>query len=238
MFNPNRMDWSDPAVAAQVLMLGLPATFGGRARIGPEGVRNPRLGNEERARIRPRPTNRSWLPVPPPLDPWQTGGRWPDRDDILRHAKRAVRLYKIHLDLDMSPGEAAAWASNAQAESGGDHQRREILRRPRRDGSVGHGTFQVTHPDRRANFLRLVGVPVEQSTERQQLKFRDWELGNTYRRVAQRLRAAQSRRSPASPGDLAEIIARDYEAPGDIQETVVDRRNIANELLRLMDPRR
>jgi hypothetical protein len=96
---------------------------------GLPAFRGPRLSREApRAaeRRNPRSTNRSWLPVPPPPGDWQGGGRWSSPDEIREHAKEAFRLYKIHLDLGMSPSEAAAWAANAQAESGGNFAGRKL----------------------------------------------------------------------------------------------------------------
>jgi hypothetical protein len=72
-------------------------------------------------------------------------------------------------------------------------------------------------------------VPIEKSTEEQQLDFRDWELAHDpdFQNVRQRMRDARS------AGNMAGVITRRYELPDNMDRRAIDRANIANEILAL-----
>ena len=102
--------------------------------------------------------------------------------------------------------------------------------RERQPDGPGYGLLQWGHDqsrlDRRLDFERQYGHPIEQSTEQEQLGFRDWELENTERRRAQRI----SRQT--TPGDIAATITHEFLRPGEAQQDAADRANIANEINR------
>jgi hypothetical protein len=81
------------------------------------------------------------------------------------------------------------------------------------------------HP-RQHIFQERYGHPIQQSTEAEQLDYRDWELGHTY--------AGRARHIPqaASAGDIAAAITHHYEGPADWQHSMWDRSNIAEAILR------
>jgi hypothetical protein len=94
----------------------------------------------------------------------------------------------------------------------------------------GYGLFQwgSTDPraDRRRIFEQVFRHPIQQSSEREQLQFRDWELAHSYRRLARQLAGA------ASAGDMAAAITQVYERPGDWRHIMIDRANIAEAIMR------
>lgn len=143
------------------------------------------------------------------------------RQEVDQHAANAMRMYKIHIDRGMSPEQAAGWAANSQAESGGDYTRRQ-------PGGPGRGLFQwgsdIPQLDRRIQFQQQYGYPIEQSSENDQLKFRDWELAN-FPGVARRISQART------AGDIADAITRFYEIPRDRDIAAADRANIAEAIL-------
>jgi hypothetical protein len=105
-------------------------------------------------------------------------------------AANAMRMYQIHVARGMQPEEAAGWAANAEAESRGDH-------RARQPGGPGRGLFQwgsdIVRFDRRRDFERLFGHPIENSTEAEQLAFRDWSSPTQRLPPQERLRKRRMR---------------------------------------------
>jgi hypothetical protein len=79
---------------------------------------------------------------------------------------------------------------------------------------------------RRRMFEQQFHHPLEQSTEAEQLAFRDWELGHTHRGAARRLTTG------LSAGDMAAAITQYYEHPADWRHAMFDRSNIAEAILR------
>jgi len=154
---------------------------------------------------------------------WRSGGRMPPQEVKLR-AANAMRMFRIHTALGMAPEEAAAWAANAEAESRSDY-------RARQPGGPGRGLFQwgakEARQDRRRAFKRLFGHSIEQSTEAEQLAFRDWELANTESSAARKI--AKS----SGAGGMAAAIANYYERPAEPKRDAADRANLAEEILRL-----
>ncbi|HEU0309630.1 MAG TPA: phage tail tip lysozyme [Sphingomicrobium sp.] len=143
--------------------------------------------------------------------------------EVGKRAASAMHMYRIHLALGMRPEEAAGWAANAEAESRGDY-------RARQPGGPGRGLFQwgAHDPklDRRLDFRRLFGHPIEQSTAAEQLVFRDWELAHTEARAAKEIAKARG------AGNIAAAIAIHYERPENKFQRAIDRANIAEEIIR------
>lgn len=161
--------------------------------------------------------------------PWRIGGtKHPPEVEAL--ADRGIRMYKIHRALGMRPEEAAAWAANAVAESRGDYRRPQRSRRPGGPAGPGYGLFQWGSPDprldRRPAFKKVFGHPIQQSSEREQLQFRDWELAHSYPGLARQLARA------SSAGDMAAAITHIYEGPADWPHIMIDRANIAEAIMR------
>ena len=169
------------------------------------------------------PAARTGVPASNP-GPWRPGGRW-NWQQVEQEAANAMRMYKIHIDRGMSPEQAAGWAANAQAESHGKYTSRQ------RGGGPGRGLFQWGHPnpaqDRRVHFQQQFGYPIENSSEEDQLKFRDWELAQpSFRRAQTRISQART------AGDAADAITRHYEIPANPDQDAADRANIAEAILR------
>ena len=79
--------------------------------------------------------------------------------------------------------QAAGIVGNLQAESGINLKTTAVG-----DGGSAYGIAQW-HPDRQANFLKLYGRPIQNSTLDQQLAFVDWELNNTEKSAGNKIRA-------------------------------------------------
>lgn len=77
------------------------------------------------------------------------------------------------------------------------------------DGGRAYGLAQW-HPDRQANFRRVFGIDIRQSTAAQQWQFIDWELNNTESRAGRLLRGA------GSAAEATEIFMRHYERPANM----------------------
>jgi hypothetical protein len=89
------------------------------------------------------------------------------------------------MDID----SAAAWAANSEVESRGDYRKKQD------NGGPGFGFFQWGTNDeaidRRRTFERVMKVPIQGSTEDQQLYFRDWELQHTHGKAKEAIEKAQ-----------------------------------------------
>jgi hypothetical protein len=155
--------------------------------------------------------------VPPPA-PWRPGGAM-EPAQVEQYADLGMRMYQLHRARGMTPQQAAAWAANAAAESHGDY------RRPQDGGGPAYGLFMWERERQRA-FQAQFGHPIQQSTEEEQLAFRDWELSNTLAGTARRIPQA------SSAGDIAAAITRHYEGPADWRHAMWDRSNIAEAILR------
>ena len=236
------IDWSDPELAARLLLASGPTSSAQidqwpplvHGRWGNTPVPRPtdreRAGGAARTAPGPKPyrPNPPWPAGPAPEARETRGTRLtPAAERAL--AMQAMRMYKTHLDLGWSPAAAAGWAANIVDESGGDPHIRERRRSSRSNRPSGYGLFQLTYPSRRRMLEEAMGIPVERSTESQQLKFRDIELNKEpgFRDLALALRR------PGTAGDMADLIARDYERPDNVEAEAVERRNIANQILAL-----
>jgi hypothetical protein len=134
-------------------------------------------------------------------------------------ADLGMRMYQVHRARGMTPQQAAAWAANAAAESNGDY------RRPQDRGGPAYGLY-MWEPPRQHAFQEQFGHPIQQSTEAEQLAFRDWELSHSLGSRARRISQA------SSAGDIAAAITQHYEAPADWRHSMWDRSNIAEAIMR------
>jgi hypothetical protein len=163
---------------------------------------------------------RSWLPS------WlggisSTGRPAPPADVQNARARQAFDFFKSR---GWSDAASAALTSRFQLESKFD------------PGAVGdsgqaYGALQW-HPDRQANFQRVMGKDIRNSTYEEQLQFADWELHNTERAAGQELavpgltpaqagvvvssryvRPADRAGEAMRTGTLAEQYAKQYTAP-------------------------
>lgn len=154
---------------------------------------------------------------------WRTGGRM-SRQEVERRAANAMRVYQVHLARGMTPEQAAGWAANAEAESRSNYRSRQ------EGGGPGRGLFQwganKAKYDRRLIFQRLFGHSIEQSTEKEQLDFRDWELVHTQASAAKKISQAKT------AGEIAATVTLHYERPDDKFKAAIDRANIAETILR------
>ena len=120
------------------------------------------------------------------------------------------------VDLGWSPEQAAGMAANIKAESSGN------------PGAVGdrgkaYGLAQW-HPDRQANFARVMGKDIRGSSVSEQVAFMDWELRNTEKKAGDMLANARTKE------DAAAIFSRYYERPGDVAGEAFKRRSIASQI--------
>lgn len=106
---------------------------------------------------------------------------------------------KFFMSAGWSKEQAAGIVGNLQVESG-----RNLNTGAVGDGGKAKGIAQW-HPDRQANFARVMGKSLEESTLEDQLKFVDWELKNTEKSAGDKLRAA------ASAAQAAQIVDKLYE---------------------------
>jgi len=160
-------------------------------------------------------------PAPQPPARWREGGRW-NRETVYQRAARAVRMFKLDVARGRRPEEAAGWAASSNAESGGDY-------RFHQPSGPGFGLYQWgVHGPRAAAFQHLFGHSIEQSTEAEQLAFRDWELAHTEARAAANIARAQT------AGDAGDAITRYYERPKARDRDAADRANVAEAIMRLM----
>lgn len=155
---------------------------------------------------------------------WRHGGTM-SRQEVETRAANAMRMYELHRLRGMTPEQAAGWAANAEAESTGDFRKKQNAGR-----GPGRGLFQwgsnVPKLDRRRDFDRVFGHSLDQSTEQEQLDFRDWELAHTQRSAAREIEKAKS------AGDVAAAITKHYEGPRDQHREAADRANIAEAIHR------
>ena len=138
---------------------------------------------------------------------------------VEQYADLGMRMYQLHRERGMTPQQAAAWAANAAAESHGNYQL------PQERGGPAYGLY-MWEPPRQHAFEAQFGHPIQQSTEAEQLAFRDWELSHTLAGAARRIPRG------SSAGDIAAAITRHYEGPGDWRHAMWDRSNIAEAIMR------
>lgn len=98
-----------------------------------------------------------------------------------------------------SKEQAAGIVGNLQAESGKNLRTDAVG-----DNSQAYGIAQW-HPDRQARFQQVMGIPIRQSTFKQQLEFVNWELNNSEAGAGRALRGA------SSAAEAAAIVDARYE---------------------------
>lgn len=76
------------------------------------------------------------------------------------------------------------------------------------DGGKAYGIAQW-HPDRQAQFEKVYGKPITESSLAEQLEFVDWELKNTEARAGNKLKNAKT------AAEAGSIVSQDYERPAD-----------------------
>jgi hypothetical protein len=84
------------------------------------------------------------------------------------------------------------------------------------DGGQAYGQGQW-HPDRQANFKKVIGKDIRQSTAEEQWDFADWELNNTERAAGNALRGTRTSERAAA------VVSRTYERPAATQEAASNR---------------
>lgn len=115
--------------------------------------------------------------------------------------------------------QAAGIVANLIYESGGqlNHRQQQF------GGGPGFGLAQWEGP-RQADFKRVMGVDIRESTFEQQLQFVQWELNNTESRAGNSLRGA------GSTADAANIFLRQFERPRDPNASQGERTRLAEKL--------
>ncbi len=133
---------------------------------------------------------------------------------------------RAQIDEDVAAYQAMGWSreqatgivANTVAESGG------------RTGAIGDGGkaygLHQWHPDRQANFRKVFGHDIRDSTRDEQRRFTDWELRNTERAAGEALRRA------GSPGEAARVFSTLYERPKYTGLEAAKRSMLATELYR------
>jgi len=106
---------------------------------------------------------------------------------------------KFFMSAGWSKEQAAGIVGNLQVESGQNLNTAAVG-----DGGKAKGIAQW-HPDRQADFQRIMGKDVMSATLEEQLRFVDWELKNTEKSAGDKLRAA------ASAAQAAQMVDQFYE---------------------------
>lgn len=110
-------------------------------------------------------------------------------------AKRALTYF---IGRGYSKAQASGIVGNLYAESGLNHTR------PQTNNGPGFGYAQWENP-RQADFKRVIGKNIRQSTEKDQLDFINWELNNTEKRAKQHLLQTKT------PSEAAYSFANNFE---------------------------
>ena len=95
--------------------------------------------------------------------------------------------------------QAAGIVGNLQSESGKNLDTKAVG-----DGGKAKGIAQW-HPDRQANFAKVMGKGLDESTLEEQLRFVDWELKNTEKSAGDKLKQAKT------AAEAARIVDKQYE---------------------------
>ncbi len=115
--------------------------------------------------------------------------------------------------------QAAGIVANLIYESGGQLNHRQA----QFGGGPGYGLAQWENP-RQADFKRVMGVDIRESTFEQQLAFVQWELTNTESSAGNALRGA------GTAAQAADIFLRRFERPRDPDASEAERTRLANKL--------
>lgn len=109
-----------------------------------------------------------------------------DAGDGVGETGSAREAMSFFISKGWSPAQAAGVVGNLQAESGANMKTDAIG-----DGGKAYGIAQW-HPDRQANFKREYGKDIRQAGFKEQLEFVQWELENTERSAASKLRQTKT----------------------------------------------
>jgi hypothetical protein len=188
-----------PGMSALTTVMGRVATiFGGdEDRAGhPQGHGEGRGGNAERGEERggnedgaPRPGEGRDGPV-----------QLSDKESARRNREDVEKFE----GMGWTREQAAGIVANLRAESGsyGKNDFKAVG-----DGGEAYGLAQW-HKDRQANFRKVFGHGIRESTRDEQLKFVDWELRNTERDAGRSLARAKDE------GTSGAVVSREFERPG------------------------
>jgi hypothetical protein len=121
-----------------------------------------------------------------------------------------------------SHAQALGIAANIEAESKGNAQASG-------DNGAAYGLGQW-HPDRQAQFAKLFGHDIRNSTMDEQLKFYQWELKNSQAKTGQDLSGA------TSAGQAAAIVSSEFERPADREGEMKRRAMLATQYAAMVGP--
>lgn len=145
-----------------------------------------------------------------PSDRWKRqnarrGGNSLDSVPLAQSYKndQASAIYQQLLGLGWTPAAAAGAVANMDAESGFDD-------RNVGDGGAAYGLGQW-HPDRQANFRKMFGKSIQESTTGEQVKFFDWEA-----RGGDAQFGSANVTGITNPAEAGDKISRFGERPGDV----------------------
>jgi len=131
-------------------------------------------------------------------------------------AQAAMRYFESQ---GWSKEQAAGIVANLIYESGGQLNHRQA----QFGGGPGFGLAQWEGP-RQADFKRVMGVDIRESTFEQQLAFVQWELNNTESAAGNALRGA------GTAAQAADVFLRRFERPRDPDASEAERTRLANRL--------
>jgi hypothetical protein len=114
-------------------------------------------------------------------------------------SQNADAAMKFFMSAGWTKEQAAGIVGNLQTESG-----RNLNTQAVGDGGKAKGIAQW-HPDRQADFQRVIGKDVKDSTLEEQLRFVDWELKNSEKRAGEQLKRART------AAEAARIVDKQYE---------------------------
>lgn len=203
---------SEPVQPGTALGRDSDGDAGWQQKLADDAVATLRAGNLPR----PSPLAVPPLGFPEEVAAWRAGGTWKPRE-VAQRADEAMTQYYNHIAQGMQPDQAAAWASNIDAESRGNYQQHQKPKGP------AYGLMQW-EPARRQQFRDLFGIAMEDATEKQQYQFRDWEL---HRHWGWRDAIDQA----DNAGDRSAMIMSKFEGPAEQIKAGKDRANLANAIL-------
>lgn len=121
-----------------------------------------------------------------------------------------------------SHAQALGIAANIEAESKGNAQAKG-------DNGAAYGIGQW-HADRQAQFAKLFGHDIRNSTMDEQLQFYQWELKNSQAKAGQDLSSA------TNPGQAAAIVSSEFERPADREGEMKRRAMLATQYAAMVGP--
>jgi len=152
---------------------------------------------------------------------YTTGGKGRGSGSNTLHAP----VDRKQLDEDIADYQRMGWSreqaigivANTVAESGGKGHTAVG------DGGAAYGIHQW-HPDRQANFRKVFGKDIRDSTRAEQRAFTDWELRNTESKAGEYLKRT------TSPGQAAQVFSTHFERPKYTGLEAAKRWSLAEEL--------